>query len=103
MGVSLIPSLGYGCAEQSGCNPALLHPGETYRDMIVNPSSATAAMMIRYAQAFVGRYKGSRAVLMWELGNELNLAWDGCTYDKVCVCSCLCVFMCVCACFCACL
>jgi len=21
-------------------------------------------------------------VLFWELGNELNLAWDGCCYDK---------------------
>lgn len=78
VGVQVIPSLGYGCADGTlQCNPAVLCPGETYRDLVVNASSCTRGVVAGYATAFVERYRGSPSVLFWELGNELNLAFDG--------------------------
>lgn len=83
VGVQIIPSLGYGCADSTvPCNPALLCPGETYRDLIVNASSCTRGLVFGYAVSFVQRYKASSSVLFWELGNEMSLSFDGCSYDK---------------------
>jgi hypothetical protein len=83
VGVQLIPSLGHGCADGTlECNPASLCPGETYRDLVVNASSCTRGIVVSYAVSFVERYLKSSSILFWELGNELNLAFDGCTYDK---------------------
>ena len=82
-GIKLIPSLSYGCADSTvPCNPAVALFNETYREFITNASSLTRAALRAYHQDFVARFKGSSAVLMWELGNEMNLAMDGCTYDK---------------------
>jgi hypothetical protein len=82
-GLKLIPSLGYGCPDSgSPCNPAAMLFNETYRDFLTNSSSLTRRALTAYAQDFVGRFKGSASVLFWELGNEMNLAADGCSYDK---------------------
>jgi O-palmitoleoyl-L-serine hydrolase len=83
VGMKLILSLGHGCADGTlACNPARLCPGETYRDLVVNASSCTRNIIRAYAQDVVGRYLDSPAVLFWELGNEINLSFDGCSYDK---------------------
>lgn len=83
MEISLIPSLGYGCPDTgSPCNPSRLCPGETYRDLIINLTSCTRGLIFQYARDFVTRYKNESQILFWELGNELNLAWDACAYDK---------------------
>lgn len=82
--LSLIPSLGHGCPDTgSPCNPSRLCPGETYRDLITNSTSCTREIIFQYAHDFVERYKEEGQFLFWELGNELNLAWDACAYDKL--------------------
>ena len=82
-GVKLVPSLSYGCADSSApCNPAVALFNETYREFITNATSRTRAALRAYHQEFVLRYRNSSAILFWELGNEMNLAMDGCTYDK---------------------
>ena len=83
MNIQLIPSLGYGCSDSNlGCNPSNVCPGETYRDFITNPSSCTRQTIYAYVKDVVLRYKNSSTIAFWELGNEMNLAWDGCSYDK---------------------
>ena len=82
-GIKLIPSLSHGCPDSTlPCNPAVALHNETYREFITNASSLTRLTMQQYHQDFVARFKGSPAVLFWELGNEMNLFLDGCTYDK---------------------
>ena len=82
-GIKLIPSLSYGCADSTvPCNPAVQLFNETYREFITNASSRTRAALRAYHQDFVSRFMGSPSILFWELGNEMNLAMDGCTYDK---------------------
>lgn len=69
-GLALVLSLGYGCPDTAApCNPAVNY-NETYRDFIVNASSLTRGAIRAYHSDFVARFRGSRAVLMWELGNE---------------------------------
>jgi hypothetical protein len=81
--LKLVLSLGHGCPDSDeGCNPAVALHNETYREFITNASSLTRGSLRAYHADFVSRFKDSPAVLMWELGNEMNLAWDGCTYDK---------------------
>jgi len=82
-GMKLIPSVSYGCADSTvPCNPAVQLFNETYREFITNSSSRTRAALRAYHQDFVAPFKASPAILFWELGNEMNLAMDGCTYDK---------------------
>ncbi len=81
-GIKLIPSLSYGCPDTaSPCNPAEALYNETYREFITNATSRTRAAMRDYHQDFVARFKGSPAILFWELGNEMELSWEGCSYD----------------------
>ena len=82
VGVSLIPSFGYGCNDHETCNPSRLCAGEEYRDMIVNASSCTRAIIFGYAKDLATRYARSPTILLWELGNELNLQFDACSYNK---------------------
>eukprot|EP00750_Incisomonas_marina_P002714 INCI12574.4.p5 GENE.INCI12574.4~~INCI12574.4.p5 ORF type:complete len:111 (-),score=12.19 INCI12574.4:829-1161(-) len=55
--------------EASGLN-------ETLNDQVLNRSSVSYGMMQRYVHELVTRYNDRSAVLMWELGNELNLRVD---------------------------
>ena len=81
--VKLIPSLWHGCPDTSlPCNPAQVLFNETYREFITNATSRTRLAIKAYHQDFVSQFKYSPAILMWELGNEMNLFFDGCTYDK---------------------
>lgn len=81
--VKLIPSLWHGCPDTSlPCNPAQVLFNETYREFITNATSRTRLAIKAYHQDFVSRFKNSPSILMWELGNEMNLFFDGCTYDK---------------------
>jgi hypothetical protein len=69
-GLALVLSLGHGCPDSTApCNPAVIY-NETYRDFIINASSQTRGAIRAYHADFVTRFRGSRAVLMWELGNE---------------------------------
>eukprot|EP00730_Choanoeca_flexa_P001867 TRINITY_DN10817_c0_g1_i2.p1 TRINITY_DN10817_c0_g1~~TRINITY_DN10817_c0_g1_i2.p1 ORF type:complete len:826 (+),score=168.59 TRINITY_DN10817_c0_g1_i2:2-2479(+) len=82
LGILLVPSLGYGCSRPSTiCNPALVW-NETYRQMVVDNSSRTRQSLFAYARDFVTRYKDSKAIAFWELGNEFNLQLDGCGISK---------------------
>ena len=81
--IKLIPSLWHGCPDTgSPCNPAQALYNETYREFITNATSLTRLALKAYHQDFVARFKHSPAILMWELGNEMNLFFDGCSYDK---------------------
>ena len=46
------------------------------RDQWGNPGSKTIALMRRYVDDVVGRYKNSPAIWAWEFGNEMSLAAD---------------------------
>jgi len=81
--IKLIPSLMHGCPDTgSPCNPANVLFNETYREFITNSTSLTRLALKAYHQDFVSRFKSSPAILFWELGNEMNLFMDGCSYDK---------------------
>jgi Pectinacetylesterase len=83
LGLKLVPSLSHGCPDTNAtCNPAMVLYKEPYHDFIARSSSKTRGTLFQYYRDFVGRYKSSPSVLFWELGNEMNLAMDGCTYDK---------------------
>ena len=50
--------------------------GETERDMIVNPRSASMRLLERYVTEFISRYKRRPTTLIYELTNEINLGAD---------------------------
>ena len=50
--------------------------GETVHDLLSNPQSRSAQLAERYIREFVQRYKGRKAILFYELTNELNLGAD---------------------------
>ncbi len=50
--------------------------GETVRDLITQPDSKSYQTAERYIREFVQRYKNRKAVLFYELTNELNLGAD---------------------------
>jgi hypothetical protein len=50
--------------------------GETVHDLLTNPKSRSAQLAERYVQEFVLRYKDRKAILFYELTNELNLGAD---------------------------
>jgi hypothetical protein len=54
--------------------PALA--GETVAAFIEQPQSAGRRLFAQFAREFIGRYKGRRTVLFYEMGNELNLYAD---------------------------
>jgi len=81
--LKLIPSLWHGCPDTGApCNPANVLFNESYRTFITDASSRTRLTIKAYHQDFVSRFKASPAILFWELGNEMNLFFDGCSYDK---------------------
>jgi Cellulase (glycosyl hydrolase family 5) len=66
-----------------GLIPSLCWNLSTFPDLVGepcgqwgNPKSATHALMRRYVQAVVGRYKNHPTVWGWEFGNEYNLPAD---------------------------
>jgi hypothetical protein len=68
-GVGLVPSLFWYCAAVTDL------VGESM-DQWGNPQSKTHAWMREYVREVVTRYRGSRAVWAWELGNEFSLQAD---------------------------
>lgn len=54
--------------------PAMV--GETVRDLLTDPKSRSARLAERYVREFIDRYKDRKAVMFYELTNELNLAAD---------------------------
>jgi hypothetical protein len=55
----------------------------TTRDLITNEAGQGRAMLKAYVDDMVTRFKDDPAVLTWGLGNELNLAADGCSYGGI--------------------
>lgn len=50
--------------------------GETVHEMLANPKSRSAQLVEQYVREFIERYKGRKALLFYELTNELNLGAD---------------------------
>ncbi len=50
--------------------------GETVRDLVANANSKSYALVVRYVNEYVRRYKDRHTVLFYELTNELNLGAD---------------------------
>lgn len=46
---------------------------ETLNDLVTSRTSTSRSLAVRYTTEVVRRYSSSKAVLFWELGNELNL------------------------------
>lgn len=65
-GVYLIPSLIWHAL------PFSVATGETDAQAF-SPGSRGNALMLEFTKQYVGRYRDHPAVLMWEVGNELNL------------------------------
>ena len=65
-GLFVIPSLGNADWYKATSN-------ETANDMVANSTSISRRLAVEYMRAFVSRYGNRNSVLMWELGNELNL------------------------------
>lgn len=49
---------------------------ETLNDQVLNRSSVSFTYMTTYIRELVDRYRDRHCVLLWELGNELNLMVD---------------------------
>lgn len=74
-GIGLIPSLFWNYA----AIPDLVgEPMTAWRD----PRSKTIAFMREYTERLVARYRHSRAIWVWEFGNEMNLYVDLPNGDK---------------------
>ena len=50
--------------------------GDTTRDLVTDPSSASARLLAEYVRQFVSRYRDDPVVAFYELTNELNLKAD---------------------------
>ena len=50
----------------------------SFRSLITDPADPGRLMVKAYVTAMVSRYKDNTTVLTWGMGNELNLAADGC-------------------------
>jgi len=71
-GLFVIPSIRAGDWDEVA---NLLTPGlhEGPNDLVCNSTSVSRGLAERYFSEFVHRYKDRRSLLLWELGNELNL------------------------------
>lgn len=65
-GIHLIPSLVWHAL------PFAVATGEVH-SAVFTPGTAAHALMLKFVQEYVGRYRHHPSVLMWELGNEWNL------------------------------
>lgn len=71
MGLFAIPSLGYSGWHLSVNKARGLN--ESMNDFVRDQSSASQVAAVDYFDKFTKRYANRSCVLMWELGNELNL------------------------------
>ncbi len=53
-----------------------VHGEEQARELMSNPESRGRQLLYRYIDETVARYKHRKAVLMWEIGNEITLSAD---------------------------
>ena len=72
LGLYCIPSIGYTDWFKLA-NLAFPGLNETANDMVKNSSSYSRHLALQYFGEIVSRYNNRSAVLLWELGNELNL------------------------------
>jgi len=49
---------------------------ENLRELVADPKSSSRRSLNDYIDNIVTRYKDSKAILMWEITNELTLFWD---------------------------
>ena len=71
-GLHVIPSIGYSHWWWTA-NQAFAGVNETQNDFILNASSVGRGLANKYFAQIVTRYAKRDCVLLWELGNELNL------------------------------
>jgi hypothetical protein len=69
-GIRLVPSFVWNPLQF----PALVN--ETVTDLVVDPASASRALLNRYLTQFITRYRTRPTILFYELTNELNLQAD---------------------------
>ena len=70
-GLYYIPSIGY--SDWYKCANEVLGTNETLNDQIRVVSSTSRRLAVEYAGQFAQRYADRERLLLWELGNELNL------------------------------
>jgi hypothetical protein len=73
-GMYSIPSIGYSSWHKVASRAyAAKGVNETANDMIKNSTSIAQTLAMRYFKEIVSRYAKKKSVLLWELGNELDL------------------------------
>ena len=75
-GLYCIPSIGTGKMWMQVANAVTPGLNETVNDVVKNASSVSWRLQAKYFQEFTQRYAKRHSVLIWELGNELNLLVD---------------------------
>ena len=73
--VELCERNGIGVVWMLGC-AQFTDAREHLKELCTDPQSANRKALYSYLQQVIDRYKGSPAVLMWEISNELTLAAD---------------------------
>lgn len=76
--IRLVWSLGAGSFTDTKIVPGRgwMHGDEHLRELIANPESRSRKLLYAYIDETVSRYKHSKAVLMWEISNEVTLQAD---------------------------
>jgi hypothetical protein len=76
--VGLVWSLGAGTFTDAKLDPnkGWVHGEEQLRELVANPESRNRQLLYRYIDETVARYRNRKAVLMWEISNEVTLQAD---------------------------
>jgi len=77
-GIRLVWSLGAAAFTDSKLEPGKgwVRGEEHMRELVGNPNSRNRKLLYRYIDETVARYRRRRAVLMWEISNEVTLTAD---------------------------
>lgn len=83
--IRLVWSLGAGTFTDTKLVPGKgwVYGEEQMRELVANRESRGRRLLYQYIDETVARYKGRRAVLMWEITNELTLAADIGNEDRI--------------------
>lgn len=76
--IRLVWSLGAGAFTDTRLVPGKgwVYGEEQERELIANPESRGRRLLYQYLDETVARYRGRRAILMWEISNEVTLSAD---------------------------
>lgn len=74
--IGLIWSLGAATFTDTRLEGKWIYGEEQQRELVANPDSRGRKLLYQYIDETVARYRDRKAVLMWEISNEVTLAAD---------------------------